>query len=168
MGTVRVVLTADLALPLPSVAFPEYKQAGTNIAVASYSFDAGATEGIQFVLPYVGSYGSGNLTCKLRWYADTATTGSVVWGASIACITPETDTQDIETDAWATENTVTDAHLGTTAQRLHEASITISNLDSIAAGDYLSLRIQRLGTNGSDTLSGDAQLVGVVLEYSDA
>lgn len=167
MATTRIPLNVDTALPVPSVTMPESKYAGSSIAVVSYSFDAAGTEGIQFVIPYVPAYGSGNLTVKLLWHPDTATTGDVVWGAAIAALTPETDTQDIETDAWATENTVTDTALGTTAQRLHTASVTVSNLDSIATGDYLALRVQRLGGNGSDTMSGDGQLVGVVVEYSD-
>lgn len=167
MATTRIELHVGAAMPVPSVTLPELKSAGTNITVESYSFDAAGTEGIQFVVPYVPAYGSGNITAKILWYGDSATSGDVVWGVSIACLTPETDSQDIETDAWATENTVTDSHLGTTAQRLHTASVTVSNLDSITTGDYLAVRVQRLGGNGSDTMSGDAQLVGVVLEYSD-
>lgn len=167
MGTVRIALNIDQAQPVPSETFPEYKIAGSSISIASYSFDAGATESIQFTIPYVPTYGSGNITCSLLWYADTASSGNVVWGASIACLTPETDTQNIETDAWATENTVTDSHLGTTGQRLHTAVVTISNLDSITTGDYLSVRVRRLGGNGSDTMTGDAQLTGVILDYSN-
>ena len=168
MATTRLVLAIAAALPVPGVTFPQLKSAGTNINAMSLSFDAAATEGCQFTIPYLPAYGSGNLTVKLRWYADTASSGDVVWGAAIAALTPETDSQDVETDAWATENTVTDTHLGLTAQRVMEASITVSNLDSVAAGDYVTLRIQRLGGSGSDTMAGDAQLVGVVVEYSDA
>ena len=63
---------------------------------------------------------------------------------------------NVETDALATETTVTDSHLGTTGQRVHSASITISNLDSLADGDDVALRFGRLGSNGSDTMAGDA------------
>lgn len=167
MATTRLIIPAEDAIPVPGVTMPELKSAGTNIPVLSYSFADNATEGLAFVVPYVPAYGSGNLTAKPRWYPDTATANDVVWGVSIAALTPETDTQDIETDAWATENTATDTALGTTAQRLHEASVTVSNLDSIATSDYLALRVQRLGGNGSDTMSGDAQLVALVVEYSD-
>lgn len=167
MATTRLQFHASTARPVAGETLPEFKQAGSTISVQSYSFDAASTEAIQFTVPYLPAYGSGNLTCKILWYGDTASSGDVVWGASVACLTPETDTQDIETDAWATENTVTDSHLGTTAQRLHTASVTISNLDSITTGDYFNLRIRRIGGNGSDTMSGDAQVVGVVLEYSD-
>lgn len=168
MATTRLQFAVAQALPVAGETLPEFKQAGSTITVQSYSFDAAGTESIQFVLPYVPAYGAGNLTVKLLWYGDSATTGDVVWGASIAALTPETDSTDIETDAWATENTATDSHLGTTAQRLHTASITVSNLDSIATGDYLALRVRRIGGNGSDTMTGDAQLVGVVVEYSDS
>lgn len=168
MATTRIVLLAGQAMPVPSATLPELKSAGTNITVESYSFDAAADETLQFVVPYVPTYGSGNITAKVLWYGDSATSGDVVWGVSLACLTPETDSQDIETDAWATENTVTDSHLGTTAQRLHTASVTVSNLDSITTGDYLAVRVRRLGSSsGSDTMSGDAQMTGLVLEYSD-
>lgn len=168
MTTTRVVFDdIGVARKVPGVTLPEYKEAGTNLVVASYSFADNATEAIQVQLGYVPAYGSGNITLKLVWYGDTATTGNVVWGAQIACITPESDTQDAETKSWATENTVTDSHLGTTAQRLHTASITISNLDSIATGDGLWLRVQRKGGDGSDTMSGDAQLTAIIAEWSD-
>jgi hypothetical protein len=167
MATTRIQLDAAQALPVPSVTMPEFKLGGTNINVASYSFDAAGTEGVQFLIPYAPAYGSGNITAKLLWFGDSATSGDVVWGVAIAALTPETDSTDIETDSWATENTVTDSHLGTTAHRLHTASVTVSNLDSITTGDYLAVRVQRLGADGSDTMTGDAQLVGIVLEWSD-
>lgn len=168
MATTRITFDdIGFARKVPSVTMPEYKEAGTNITVATYSFADNATESIQFQLGYVPAYGSGNITVKLEWYGDTATTGNVVWGAQIACITPETDTQDVETKNWATENTVTDSHLGTTAQRLHTASITLSNLDSITTGDQVWLKISRKGGDASDTMSNDAQISAVVLEYSD-
>jgi hypothetical protein len=160
------VFPAGAATPVPSVTFPEFAQAGTNITVQSLKFDAATDEACAFVFDAI-LYGSGNLTVGIAWYADTASSGNVVWGASIAAITPDTDTQDVETDAWATENTVTDSHLGTTGQRLHRASITLSNLDSLTARDQCWLRIRRLGTDGSDTMAGDAQLVAVTLSYSD-
>ncbi|HEU4895118.1 MAG TPA: hypothetical protein VFT85_04715 [Acidimicrobiia bacterium] len=154
------------ARAVPSVTFPEMAEAGSNIGVFSLKFDATTDEACQFTFDAT-NYGSGNLTIDIFWFADTASSGDVVWGAAIAAITPNTDTQDIETDSWATENTVTDSHLGTTGQRLHLATITVSNLDSLAARDYVALRIRRLGSNGSDTMSGDAQLVRVTVSYSD-
>lgn len=148
-------------------AFPAYSKVnGTNFPVSGLAYDA-ATEEKAYWKVDVPNYGSGNLTLKLRWYADTASSGDVVWGARLACITPNTDSQDVETKAFATQQTVTDSHLGTTGQRLHEIDLTISNLDSIAAGDAVWLEISRLGASGSDTMTGDAILERATLSYSD-
>lgn len=91
----------------------------------------------------------------------------MVFGASIAAITPNTDTQDVETKAFATENTGSDTHLGTTGQRLHQMSITISNLDSLAADDLVAIRLRRVPGDAGDTMTGDAILVDAQLSYSD-
>lgn len=166
MATVRIPI--DVRSMVPAVTDgPQFKAVeGTNFVVVSLAFDASTVESavLQTVLP---SYGSGNLTLRLDWYADTATTGGVVWGAQIAAITPDTDSQDVETDAFATAATVTDSHIGTTGQRVHTCSITISSLDSLASGDLVFLRIYRDATNGGDTMAGDALLLGAELSYSD-
>jgi hypothetical protein len=155
----------DAALPATAFAAPDVA-AGTNFPVPSLRFDAASDENAYFRFRAV-SYGSGNLTVELDWYADTATSGDVIWGASVAAITPDTDSTDVETKAFGTVATVTDSHLGTTAQRVQRASITISSLDSIAAGDWCMLRVYRDGDAAGDTMAGDAQLVGVTLTYSD-
>jgi hypothetical protein len=152
-----------------ATAFPALlKTAGTNFPVFGLSFDAAADEAA-FWKFIATSYGSGNLTLTIYWYADTASSANVVWESQISAITPDTDTQDIETDGLATLNFVQDTHLGTTGQRLHSCSITITNLDSIAAGDLITLRIARdaNGTNATDDMTGDAILVMVTLSYSD-
>lgn len=152
---------------LRTTVFPQLVRAnGTTIPIAGYAFDAAADEAMFFDFPAV-LYGSGNLTVWVDWYADTASTGVVRWGAAIACITPDTDTQDVETDGLATQNTVDDTHLGTTGQRLHRAIITVSNLDSIAANDDVRLQIMRVGSNGADTMAGDAIVTRVTVSYSD-
>lgn len=138
--------------------------AGTNFPVPCLDYDASSIEAAFFVFRAL-NYGSGNITIDIDWYADTGSSGNITWGAQIACITPDTDTQDIETDSLATANTVSDTHLGTTNQRLHRATITLSNLDSIANGDWCILRIYR-DTSGN-TLAGDASLVGLTISYSD-
>jgi hypothetical protein len=142
------------------------RNAGTNYPVAALKFDA-ATEWDAFWRFRAVNYGSGNLTVAVDWYADTATSGDVVWAAQIAAITLGSDTQDVETKAFATVNTATDTHLGTTGQRLHRAVITVSNLDSLAAGDAVWLRVARQAASGSDTMTGFAFLIGVNVSYSD-
>lgn len=165
MATVRQTLLPEEAQFLGS-AFPSLVRNGTNIPVSGLAFDAAAAESAFWKFS-AEAYGSGSLTVKLFWYADSASSGAVVWGASLAAITPDTDTQDVESKALATENTATDTHLGTTGQRLHSVSITVSNLDSLAAGDACWLRVRRVATDAGDTMTDDAILERIELSYSD-
>lgn len=166
MATVRIVLNpGDAYLPATNPAAP-VQVAGTNFPVPGLAFDATTQETAYFRFPAV-SYGSGNVTVTVDWYADTASANGITFGASLAAVTQNTDTQDIEAKAFATENTASDTHLGTTGQRLHTFDITVSNLDSIAAGDDVTLRLRRVPADASDTMTGDAIVTRVIVSYSD-
>ena len=167
MATSRVWLAPDEAQFL-STNFPALaKVNGTSFPVIGLAYDATTDEAAfwRFVLP---DYASGNLTVRVYWYADTASTANVVWEAQLSAITANTDTQDVETDGLATLNFVQDTHLGTTGQRVHSCDITLSNLDSLAAGDLCHLRLARdaNGTSATDDLAGDAILLGILVEYT--
>lgn len=166
MATVRHVLeVGDAKFPTSNPAAPVLTQ-GTNFPVSGLAFDATTQEAAFFEFPAL-SYGSGNVTVTVEWYADSASANGIVFGASLAAITPNTDSQDVETKAFATENTASDTHLGTTGQRLHTFDITVSNLDSIAAGDAVWLRLRRVPADGSDTMTGDAIVTRMIVSYSD-
>lgn len=168
MATVRIPLPIT-AFFLPASAYAQWDVfTGTNFPIPVLAFDA-ATDETCFVLFRADNYGSGSLTVAIDWYADTGSSGNVVWQVRLAAITPDTDTQDVETKAFATLNFVQDTHLGTTNQRLHRAIITLSNLDSLAAGDWCVLELTRdaNGTNATDDMSGDALVSFVEISYSD-
>lgn len=165
MATVYQQLDPGAAQFLSS-SFPGLVKNGSNVPVCGLAYDAAADEAAFWHLRAI-NYGSGNLTVKVLWYADTASSGDVIWGVQLAAITANTDTQDVETKSLATANTATDTHLGTTGQRLHEIDVTVSNLDSLANGDEVWLRIYRDADAGGDTMTGDAILVGAVVSYSD-
>lgn len=161
----NVVLQLDPgAAQFLSSAFPAVQKLGTNIPVVSLAYDA-ATDEAAFWGFRATNYASGNVTVSIDWYADTATSGDVVWEIQLAAITPNTDTQDVETKTLATANTATDTHLGTTGQRLHRVDVTVSNLDSLTADDAVWVRIARDANNASDTLTGDALLAGATVSY---
>lgn len=166
MANVRCDLEPEAAQFL-ATAFPQFDKAnGTNFPVSGLRYDASADEAAFWKIDSF-NYGSGNITCDLLWYAENATTGVVRWEAAIAAITPNTDTQDVTTDALATVQTFDDTHLGTTGKRVHSAQITISNLDSVAADDIVFVRIRRIGSNAADTMANDAWLIQARLTYSD-
>ena len=166
MATVKVSFLPEGAQFL-TLNFPQYKKiSGTNFANPVLAFDA-ATKETAFWKFKANNYGSGNLTLVVRWSANTATSGDVIWGGQIACITPDTDSQDIDTKAFATASTVTDSHGGTTARREMTCSMTITSLDSIAANDTVWLAIYRDAAQAGDTMAGDAFFIEASIEYSD-
>ena len=166
MATVYQHLEPESASPV-GTAFPQFRRfSGTNFSPTILAFDAATKESCSWDT-HATNYGSGNLTVQIYWAADTATSGDVIFGAQIAAITADTDTQDITTDGLATASTVTDTHLGTTARRLHLATITVSNLDSLANGDDLTIVFYRDAAAGGDTMTGDAWVKRVRLSYSD-
>lgn len=146
--------------------FPQAVKNGTNIPVFGLAYDAATSEAAFWCLSAT-NYGSGNITVDIYWYADTATSGDIIWRVQLAAITPNMDTQDTETKTLATANSATDTHLGTTGQRLHQIAVTVSNLDSIANADIFWVRIDRDAANASDTMTGDGILVWARVSYSD-
>jgi len=168
MATVTQQLDPTAATFLTS-AFPQMVRNGTNFPVSALAYDAATDEAAFWVVRAV-SYGvsNPNVTITIDWYADTATSGVVVWEIQLAAITPDTDSGDVEAKALATLQTVSDTHLGTTGQRLHRCSVAMTNLDSLSADDDLWIRVARDANNAADTLTGDAHLVLATVAYPDA
>jgi hypothetical protein len=153
----------------PTTNFPSYVRiSGTNFPVEYLAYDASTDETAFWKIHLLG-YTSGNITLTIGWNSQgSQTSGTVVWEAQIAAVTPETDTGSIESKSLATLNFVQDTHLGTTALRLMECTLTISNLDSAAANDVVWLRVARdaNATNATDSMTGDAGLAYVIVSYS--
>lgn len=170
MATVYPIVLEPQSAIFPSSNFPELSKVnGSNFPLFELLFDASTQEEAFWQIPVL-NYGSGNWTIDIEWYAVNASSGNVVWQARIAAITPNTDSQDVETDALATLNYVQDAHLGTTGKRLHSCQITLSNLDSVANLDAVWIGIARDadGTNGTDNMANDAAFVKATISYSDS
>ena len=130
-------------------------------------FDA-ATDEIA-VFTFVAPSGidlGGNQTVNIYWRADTATTGNVVWSVEVEAISPDDTVDSDSASSYAAARTVTDAAPGT-AGYITRAQITLSvaQADSIAAGDLVRVRISRDANNASDTMAGDAEILGV--EWDD-
>jgi hypothetical protein len=168
MGTVPQYLAPEEAV-FGANAFPQYvRNLGTAFPVTGLAFDANSSE-VAFWKWTPFAYGSGNITCDVVWYADTSTTSThgVTWRAALAAITPSVDTQNVETKAFATTQQASTDLGSTDAQKVMKTTITISNLDSVAAGDEVWLSITRVVSDAGDDLTGDAILTSVRLSYSD-
>jgi hypothetical protein len=103
---------------------------------------------------------------KLLWMSNALNAQNVVWGAQLAAITPNADLIPLTGKTWAAASTVTTANNTAEARRVTESLITLANLDSVAAGDLVLLRIYRDAPNGSDTLTVDAELIAISFEYT--
>jgi len=114
----------------------------------------------QFVVP--GNFASAPVI-KLYWMANADTSGEVAWEVSLMCATDDAD--DLDTAAADTSIDVDD----TTASAAGEFSVsthTMTNNDSMAAGDIAVIRVVRNGDDGNDDLTDPAQLIMVVFEYT--
>ncbi len=124
-------------------------------------FDADANETMYFSSVLPAYYAGGNITCKLHWMATSATSGNVRWRAEFERLEaggPDLDAGDFQTAAEAT------GAASATSGKLTVTSITLSALDSAAAGDAFRVAITRVADDGTnDTMTGDAELLAVEL-----
>lgn len=169
--------TATIQLPVTSGTLPDgsasnaapqfSRQIGTETSPKKFfvtaDFDASADEHLWFNFQVPQNYASAPIV-RLHWIAN-ATSGSAVWGSRVGAVTAsDADTPFEHAEAAAT--TTTTATNATEAYRLNETTITLGNLDSMAVGDELFLLVYRDADNASDTLSVDAKLVSVSVDYT--
>jgi hypothetical protein len=100
----------------------------------------------------------------LQWKATSATSGGVVWDVRVGAVTPG-DATDVDAKGFASANTATGT-APATAGYLVETSVTLTNADSLAAGDFVVVRVARAAADASDTATGDAELAMVALLYT--
>lgn len=131
----------------------------TRNSIAVLDFDDTTDESAIFVsvCPEGANLASG-LSIRLIWTATTATSGAVVWDASLERMTTDIDTDSFDTAASVT--TTTNATSGVP----NYSTITLTTIDSLAAGDGFRLKINRDANNASDTMVGDAELIAVEIQ----
>ncbi|WP_146169017.1 hypothetical protein [Actinoplanes italicus] len=126
-------------------------------------FDASSEEWCVWQFRMPDDYAS-TPVAKLQWLAASATSGAVVWDVRISATSPG-DSTDVDAQDFGSANTGTTTVPGT-AGYLAETSITLTNADSLAAGDLVVVRVARAAADGSDTATGDAELLAVGLSYT--
>ncbi len=105
------------------------------------------------------------ITCVLTIAMASATSGTVGFQAQLEAIT---DGDAVDTDATTSFDSVNNSASTTvpgTAGYIKQISITMTNKDAIAAGDYFRLSINRDadGSAITDSATGDAYLLSVEL-----
>lgn len=141
------------------------KSSGTAPGIYSLqlAFDATADEWCVFNFRTPVDYASAPVV-KIQFKMTSAITGAVVWDARLGTVSPASAVS-VNTKVFAAANTAT-VTVGGTVGYMVQASITMTNADSMLASDFSTLRISRVGSSGSDTATGDAELLAVSLEYT--
>lgn len=110
---------------------------------------------------------TGALTVIVQYMMASATTGKVDFTVAVEAVTPA-DATDLDAGtSFATVNTITAPTVPGTAGYMASFTCTLTNDDSIAAGDYFRLALTRDATDGTnDTATGDCYVLAV--EFRDA
>uniref|UniRef100_A0A6M3K5C2 Uncharacterized protein n=1 Tax=viral metagenome TaxID=1070528 RepID=A0A6M3K5C2_9ZZZZ len=104
-----------------------------------------------------------NVTAKIYWCANDNNTTDVKWDI---ITDPLAEDEDIDADAEITD-TITDTEVSANPWDLNiTGDITIGAAAEWAAGDYITLIVQRDGAAGGDTCAADANFLGVLLTYT--
>lgn len=107
-------------------------------------------------------YGAGSLFLDLYYgmVSDVAAS-TTVWHCDIMAVTSG-DAENINTPGFGSVNSSTST-VPTTAYYLTKQTITLSNTDSLAAGDFVRIRLSRQQGAGADDAPADAFVVRAVL-----
>lgn len=155
-NTMAVFGARDGSLPASSYALLAVRDV---LPVAE--FNTGVDWAIYFegVLP--SSYAGGGVTVDVYWMGKTATSGNTIW--EVAWERGNEGNIDFDSASWGTVTTSGTSAANGTSGKKSKVSMNIShaNMGSPSAGDPFRLRVRRMGTNGSDNMSGYAQLVDV-------
>lgn len=103
------------------------------------------------------SYGGGGVTVAVGWSATSATTNTIGWTVEFERIGDQQ--QDVDSDSFASAQTITAVTVPGTSGNVDVTSVNISdgaNMDSVAAGEQFRIRVKRDVAN--DSATGDAEL----------
>lgn len=134
----------------------------TRNAHPTLDFDDTTAEAAVFTFFLPLNYGGGGITVSVNASMSSATSGTLGWTVEIERIATA---QDIDSDGFASAQTITAATVSGTSGTPIETSVAISdgaNMDSLAAGELGRIRIKRDVAN--DTATGDAELLGVKIK----
>jgi hypothetical protein len=131
----------------------------SNAPIIVLAFDA-ATDEICYLTGVAPQGLTGTLTLEVFGLMASATTGVVGMGAAVEAITPG-DSTDLDTaSSFDTINYATSATVPGTAGYEFKTTITLTNADSIAAGDDFRIEFRRDAdaTSATDSAAGDFYL----------
>lgn len=160
----------DMFLPANSLApsttsgcAPATKNEGAtnNVDYWTLDFDQSTEEYAQIMFAMPSVWDAGTITFEVFWTADSGS-GDVIWALQGRAFAND----DAIDQAWGTAQTVTDTLLATGDVHVSPTSSAITLAGTPAGGELCVFRVYRDADDGSDTLSGDAKLIGIRLYYN--
>jgi len=151
----------------PALSIVESTGTGTSRRYVA-DFDPTTDEIVYWSFSVPSDMAAGDWLLDISWLTnDTGANEDAIWAAQISCTT-EGDADSIAEDAAGTANTAAENCNATEANRLIQTTLTLSNTDSVAAGDFCTLRFFRdaddsVGDADNDGLTSDARLLSVNL-----
>lgn len=157
------LLLAPYGAEFPSANFPQLTLDAQRRPVLA--FDASTSETAQWT-SVVPQGWTGTVSAVISYKMATATSGGVAFDVAVEAVTSG-DAVDLDAGtSWDTVNAGNDATVPGTAGYMEQLSITISNLDSAAAADYIRWSLARDVADAADTATGDCHVL--VMEIRDA
>lgn len=157
----------EISLPAQSFVLPStaYPNRGVVQNRPFVSFDDSTVEGVRIgpVQMPAAYTGSGTLKADIHYIMASATADKVDFEVSVEAFTAA-DAVDLDAgESFDTANAA-DQTVPGTAGHLGVLTITLTNKDSVAAGDYVRLKLERDADDATnDTATGDARVLMVVL-----
>lgn len=136
--------------------------ATNDVMLAYLAFDDSTRENACFAIQMPKSWDAGTLITQFAWKTG-ATSGNCIWGLQAVAFA---DDDPLDT-AFGTAVEVTDA-AGSAADdciiSAESGALTVAG--SPGAEEYVVFKVYRDAADGSDTMTGDAELLGVKIHYT--
>lgn len=124
-------------------------------------FDPDVNEYAQWKQIMPSDYDSGTLTAAFHWTADSGS-GSVVWAIQCMCLGDD----DAIDRSWGTARTTTDTLITADSVHISGNTAAITPSGTLGPSKLMLFRVYRDATSGTDTLTSDAKLIGVKINYT--
>lgn len=160
--TIWVPATSMKARATSGAASGTYDSGTNDVTIGTLNFDTTTQEYAHFQVAMPKSWNQSTVTFKALWTNTAGVSGGVAW--SLACVNIRDD--DTLNAAMGTAITVTDSWLA--ANDLHSTaeSSAVTPGGTAAENNLMACQVSREVANGSDTMTGDAALIGLHLYYT--
>jgi hypothetical protein len=152
----RLILGPEAA-EFPASNFPQLLIVNRRPALA---FDASTSETAYWTAVIPQGW-TGTVTAVISYCMASATSGGVAFDVAVEAVTSG-DALDLDaTTSFDTVNGGSDSAVPGTAGYMEQITITLSNLDSAAAADYVRISLARDVADVADTATGDCYVLAV-------